>query len=142
MSTLERPRAPEQRTIDVDVEALDARGRTVVGYAAVYDIVSEDLGGYRERIAPGAFATVLDSDVRCLLNHDVNEVLGRTKSGTLRLFDERRGLRFELDLPDSPLGQNVREAVRRGDLDGASFRFVVGEEDWTGEVRTIRTVKA
>ena len=80
--------------------------------------------------------------MRALLNHDPNEVLGRTKSGTLRLFDEERGLRFELDLPDSPLGENVREAVRRGDLDGASFRFEVGQDDWAGEVRTIQTVKA
>src|SRR6266545_6073742 len=110
--------APEQRTIDVDVEDIDTRGRTLVGYASVYGAVSGDLGGFRERIAPGAFAGVLDADVRALLNHDPNEVLGRTKSGTLRLADEQRGLRFELDLPDSPLGQNVREAVRRGDVDG------------------------
>ncbi len=135
-------KGPEQRTIDVDVESLDTRGRTVVGYAAVYGALSEDLGGYREKIAPGAFATVLDADVRALLNHDANEVLGRTKAGTLRLFDEQRGLRFELDLPDSPLGENVRAAVKRGDVDGASFRFEVGEEDWAGEVRTIKSVKA
>jgi len=59
----------------------------------------------------------------------------------LRLSDEQRGLRFEADLPDSPLGENVREAVRRGDIDGASFRFVVGEESWNGEVRTVQSVK-
>jgi hypothetical protein len=141
MSTIERPTAPEQRTIDVDVQDIDTRGRTVVGYAAVYDVDSHDLGGYRERIAPGAFAGVLDSDVRALLNHDPNQVLGRTKSGTLRLNDEQRGLRFELDLPDSPIGQNVREAVRRGDLDGASFRFVVGDESWDDDVRTVTQVK-
>ena len=117
--------ASEQRTIDVDVSSLDTRGKTVVGYAAVYDVLSEDLGGHREKIAQGAFADLVGTDVRALLNHDPNEVLGRTKSG-LRLFDEQRGLRFELDLPDSPLGQNVREAVRRGDVDGASFRFEVG----------------
>jgi Escherichia/Staphylococcus phage prohead protease len=140
MSTIERPRAPEQRTIDVDVEDLDARGRTVHGFAAVYDVLSEDLGGYQEKIAPGAFAGVLDADVRALLNHDPNEVLGRTKSGTLRLFDEERGLRFELDLPDSPLGENVREAVRRRDVDGASFRFQVGQEDWNGDVRKIKAI--
>ena len=132
--------APEQRTIDVDVQALDTRGRTLHGYAAVYDVASHDLGGYTERIAPGAFAGVLDSDVRALLNHDANSVLGRTKSGTLRLFDEQRGLRFELDLPDSPLGENVRTAVGRGDLDGASFRFRVGDESWNGDVRTIEQV--
>jgi uncharacterized protein len=134
--------APESRTIDVDVGSLDTRGRTVHGYAAVYDVLSEDLGGYREKVAAGAFADVLDDDVRALLNHDPNQVLGRTKSGTLRLFDEQRGLRFELDLPDSPLGENMRSAVRRGDLDGASFRFEVGDEDWDGDIRTVRSVKA
>jgi uncharacterized protein len=134
-------KAPEQRTIDVDVQDLDTRGRTVHGYAAVYGVPSHDLGGYTETIAPGAFSDVLNDDVRALLNHDPNEVLGRTKSGTLRLFDEQRGLRFELDLPNSPLGENVREAVGRGDLDGASFRFVVGGEDWQGETRTVTKVE-
>jgi len=101
-----------------------------------------DASGYREKVAAGAFAGVLEDDVRALLNHDPNQVLGRTKSGTLRLFDEQRGLRFELDLPDSPLGENMRSAVRRGDLDGASFRFEVGDEDWNGDVRTVKSVKA
>jgi hypothetical protein len=138
--TTTHPDAPEQRTIDVDVESIDTRGRTLHGYAAVYGVESHDLGGFRERIAPGAFAAVMDADVRCLLNHDPSQVLGRSKSGTLRLSDEQRGLRFECDLPDSPLGENVRAAVKRGDLDGASFRFKVGEEDWDGELRTVRSV--
>lgn len=138
--TTTHPQAPEQRTIDVDVESLDARGRTLHGYAAVYGVESADLGGFRERIAPGAFAGVLGADVRCLLNHDASQVLGRTRSGTLRLHDEQRGLRFEADLPDSPLGENVREAVRRGDIDGASFRFKVGQESWEGETRTVETI--
>jgi uncharacterized protein len=134
--------APEQRTIDVDVEQLDTRGRTLHGYAAVYNVESGDLGGFREKIAPGAFAPVLaDADVRALLNHDPNNVLGRSKSGTLRLFDEQRGLRFEVDLPNSPLGENVREAVARGDIDGASFRFVVDRESWDGDVRTVESVR-
>ncbi len=137
-------RGPEERTIDVDVQDIDTRGRTVVGYAAVYGVPSEPLAqldGAREQIAAGAFKDVMDADVRALLNHDPNEVLGRTKSGTLRLADEQRGLRFELDLPDSPLGDNVRSAVKRGDIDGASFRFVVGDEDWNGDVRTVTSVK-
>lgn len=136
----EHPAAPEQRTIDVDVEALDTRGRTLTGYAAVYGVESHDLGGFREKIAPGAFAGVMGADVRALLNHDPSQVLGRTKSGTLRLADEQRGLRFECDIPDSPLGENVREAVKRGDVDGASFRFKVGEEEWEGDTRTVKTV--
>jgi HK97 family phage major capsid protein len=134
--------ADEQRTIDVDVQDLETRGRTVHGFAAVYGALSADLGGFRERIAPGAFASALEgADVRCLLNHDPSQVLGRTRSGTLRLHDEQRGLRFECDLPDSPLGVNVREAVRRGDVDGASFRFVCGEESWEGDTRTVESIR-
>ena len=134
-------KAPENRTVDVDVRDLDTRGRTVHGYAAIFDAVSEDLGGFREKIAPGAFADVLDADVRALLNHDPDQLLGRTKSGTLRLEEDPRGLRFELDLPDSPIGENVRAAVGRGDLDGASFRFLVGRESWEGDLRTVETVE-
>ncbi len=129
--------APEQRTIDVDVTDLDARGRTVVGYAAVYGAEAR-IGTVTETIAPGAFAGVLDHDVRALLNHDANVVLGRTKSGTLRLFDDPRGLRFEIDLPEAR--SDLREAVHRGDIDGASFRFVVGGEQWDGDRRTITAV--
>src|SRR5215211_594777 len=137
-----KPEAPEQRTIDVDVEDIDTRGRTLHGYAAVYGAVSGDLGGFKERISPGAFAGVLGADVRALLNHNPSEVLGRTKSGTMRLFDEQRGLRFEIDVPDSPLGESVKAAVKRGDIDGASFRFQVGEESWDGDLRTVKSVKA
>ena len=122
----EERRGPEQRTIDVDVTNLDTRGRTVHGYAAVYGAEAR-LDGYTETIAPGAFAAVLDADVRALLNHDPNVVLGRTKSGTLRLADDPKGLRFELDLPESR--SDLREAIARGDLDGASFRFVVAEDE-------------
>jgi HK97 family phage major capsid protein len=133
----------EVRTVDVDVTDLDTRGRTLHGYASVYGVESHDLGGFKEKISPGAFAGVLNADVRCLLNHDPNQVLGRTRAGTLRLHDEERGLRFECDLPESPLGQNVREAVRRGDVDGASFRFVVAKdgESWDGDVRTVKAIK-
>ncbi|MEJ7568414.1 MAG: HK97 family phage prohead protease [Gaiellaceae bacterium] len=137
--TLEMEYELEDRTVDVDVADLDTRGRTLVGYASVYNVLSHDLGGFKEQIAPGAFADVLSADVRCLLNHSPNDVLGRTRAGTLRLFDEERGLRFECDLPSSPLGENVREAVKRGDVDGASFRFKVAADAWDDN-HTTRTV--
>lgn len=94
-------------------------------------------------MARGAFTEVLasDPDVRCLLNHDPDKVLARTRAGTLRLTEDERGLYFEADLPDSPAGRDVREAVRRGDIDGASFRFVVGGESWDGDKRTVTSVK-
>jgi len=76
----------------------DENGRTVIrGYAAVYDSDSQDLGGFVERIAPGAFKEVLETnpDVFGRYNHD--RLLGRTSSGTVRLFHDERGLRYEID---------------------------------------------
>lgn len=128
--------ATEQRTIDVEVEGVRADGRTLRGHAAVFNVLSEDLGGFRERIAPGAFADVLDDDVRLLVDHEPPP-LARTKAGTLRLHEDERGLAFEADLPDTTAARDLRESVSRGDVDGASFRFVVSEEQWEGDVRTI-----
>jgi len=140
-----RPAAPEQRTVDVDLEHVQADQRTLRGHAAVFNVLSDDLGGFRERIAPGAFADVLDADVRLLVNHKPDHVLARTRSGTLRLSEDARGLAVEADLPDTSYARDLRESLRRGDLDGMSFRFRVGEEDWTHEdgteVRTVQRVE-
>jgi phage head maturation protease len=57
--------------------------KSIRGYAAKFDVLSENLGGFREQIKSGAFADVLDNDVRALVNHDPNLILGRNKSGTL-----------------------------------------------------------
>lgn len=134
--------APETRTLAAP--EVRTEGRRLVGYAAVYESPSRDLGGFRERIAPGAFDAVLAAgpDVTLALNHSDDAVLARTSAGTLRLRSDERGLRFEADLPDSPLGQNAREAVRRGDISGASFRFVVAPdgERWEDDVRVVTRV--
>ena len=76
--------------------------RTITGYAARHNVLSGDLGGFRERIASGAFKRILATkpDVVCLFNHSDNAVLGRTTAGTLRLSEDSRGLKFECDLPD------------------------------------------
>jgi uncharacterized protein len=137
---------PETRTLEVPGEVRsDDTGRRLVGHAAVYESPSNDLGGgVTETIARGAFDRVLATgpDVVLVLNHDDDHVIARTTSGTLRLRSDERGLAFEADLPDSPLGQNVRESVRRRDLRGASFRFRVRPEGerWAGEQRTITDV--
>lgn len=136
--------APEQRTVTADVSDMRAEGNTLRGFAAVYGVESRDLGGFREVIQPGAFASVLQSrpDVLLTFNHDPSRVLARTSSGTLRLRDEERGLAFEAELGDGPTAQDVRDMVRRGDVRGASFRFRVAHdgERWQGERRTLTRI--
>lgn len=103
--------------------------RTITGYAARYNVLSGDLGGFRERIALGAFKRILatNPDVVCLFNHSDNAVLGRTTAGTLRLREDSRGLKFECDLPNTAAGRDMYESVQRGDLNGCSFAFIVDD---------------
>lgn len=128
-----------------------ADGRpAIVGYAAVYNRLSLDLGGFREEILPGAFDRILSrqrgrQDVVALFNHDSNIVLGRTSSGTLELSSDDRGLRYVVTPPVSRA--DVLELIQRRDVKGSSFAFTVdksGESFRPGEdgkaVRQIREV--
>jgi hypothetical protein len=111
------------------VAAADGKPAMIEGYAAVYDSVSQDLGGFVEVVKPGAFAAALAAkpDVRGKYNHEA--MLGRTKSGTLRLFDDAKGLRYQIDVPATTVGRDVAESIRRGDVDGSSFCFRVMGSD-------------
>jgi HK97 family phage prohead protease len=128
-----------------------ADGRAaIIGYAAVYNRLSLDLGGFREEILPGAFDKILNrqrgkSDVVALFNHDSNIVLGRTSSGTLELSSDTKGLRYVVTPPVSRA--DVMELIQRRDVRGSSFAFTVdksGEGFRQGEdgkaVRQIREV--
>ena len=130
-ATLERRFATELR----------ATGRKVEGYAATFDNEA-NLGSFRERIEPGAFRGSLSGDILALLDHDAGKVLGRTRSGTLRLSEDARGLSFSLDLPETQAGRDVLALAERGDLGGMSFGFTVpdGGENWNGDTRTLRSV--
>ncbi|MCD2183497.1 HK97 family phage prohead protease [Rhizobium sp. GN54] len=116
-------------------------GRRIEGYAATFNSEAWT-GGFVETIAPGAFREALAGDILALLDHDLSRVLGRTKSGTLRLTEDGRGLAFSLDLPDTSAGRDVLALAERGDLGGMSFGFTVpkGGESWQGDRRTLRTV--
>lgn len=103
---------------------------TLVGYAAVFDRFSEDLGLFRETIAPGAFAGCIGRDARALVNHDPGQLLGRESNGTLRMAEDSLGLRVEIDLPDTQVGRDTAANVRRGDLDGMSFSFETAADAW------------
>lgn len=115
----------------------------LVGYAAVFGSKSEDLGGFREIIAPGAFASSLSNgqDVYALADHDAAKRLARTKNQTLRLHEDSHGMRVEIDLPKTDLGKQIAEEVRTGLLDSMSFGFNVRKDDWrddkTGVVREL-----
>ena len=124
----------------------DGEPGTFEGYAAVFKRWSENLGGFTERIMPGAFSKVLDDDVRALFNHDPNYVLGRTKASTLTLEEDKKGLRMAIKPPNVQWVRDLMESVRRKDINQSSFGFIVDvdgdewKEDKEGRVkRTIRS---
>jgi HK97 family phage prohead protease len=122
----------EQRAYDGELKAA-VEGRTVEGYASVFNSMSEDLGGFREIILPNAFSDVLDNDVRALYNHDSNYLLARTTSGTLELKEDEKGLYYRFEMPNTSYGNDMLELFRRGDLSQSSFGFTVEKDSWRME---------
>ncbi len=122
---------------------LRAAGRKLEGHAAVFN-ASTQIGTFTESIAPGAFSASLaeGADILALVDHNPSMVLARTRSGTLRLAEDSRGLAFSLDLPDTTAGRDVLALAERGDIGGASFAFTVrkGGEAWQGDRRELRAV--
>lgn len=126
--------------------AIEARaeGKKLVGYAAVFDQETR-ISDFSEVIRKGAFSASLadGGDKLALVDHDSGKVLARTKSGTLRLSEDERGLKYEIDMPETTLGRDLLAMAFRGDLGGASFAFSVpdGGEGWTGDKRELRSVR-
>ena len=122
----------------------ESDGMHLTGYAARFNEPSEPLP-FIERIAPGAFARSLRSrnDIKLLWNHDSSKVLGSTRSGTLKLTEDDKGLRVSAVLPPTTDGKNAQILISRGDVTGFSFGFTVpsGGEEWNAE-GTERTLKA
>lgn len=115
-------------------------GPILAGYAATFNSPSSDLGGFVEVLAPGCFTeTLKTADVRAFWNHCYEHLLGRTKSGTLRLTEDETGLAFEIDVPETSLGRDTYELVKRGDIDGVSFGFFAVRDEWSpdGKVNTV-----
>jgi HK97 family phage prohead protease len=131
--------------VDFEIREDAEGGMTFTGYAAVFNSNSEPLP-FIERIAPGAFRGSLKNrnDIKLLWNHDTGSVLGSTRAKTLRLTEDERGLYVEAQLPNTTLGRDARELIKRGDVDSMSFGFTVARdgESWSddGRERTLRKI--
>lgn len=129
----------ERRAATVEIRA---KGRKLEGYAALFNTPADIAGRFTETIRAGAFATSLKSgsDVLALVDHDAGRVLARTRSGTLRLAEDTRGLAFELDVPDTSTGRDVLALAERGDIGGMSFGFTAIDQTRDGGKRELRAV--
>lgn len=114
---------------------------TMAGYAAVFNSRSRDLGGFFEEIDPGAFGSgddlgavdlTMHGRVLARTNHDSNQLLGTTDAGTLRLYLDETGLRYEVDLPSTTYARDLAALAERGDIRFSSFAFLVppGGRSW------------
>lgn len=123
-------------------EAGEGTSKKIVGHAAVFNQLSEDLGGFREQIAPGAFKNSLkNADVRALWNHDPNFILGRNKAGTLYLNEDKTGLAIEILPPDTQFARDLIISMERGDVTQMSFGFRTVKDKWeTQDNNDIRTL--
>lgn len=124
----------------------DETGVKVAGYAAVFDEPADIAGMFREVIAPGAFREAIGrDDVVFVVNHD-GLPLARTRSGTLKLSEDAKGLRMETVLdPEDPDVRSIVGKMKRGDLDKMSFAFRATKQEWddttSPPTRTIREVE-
>lgn len=126
----------ERRTVNVpdlainQAEGTDSEaGLKIRGHAAVFNQLSQNLGGFVEKIAPGAFLeTIANDDIRALWNHDCNLVLGRNTAGTLTLSEDVTGLYVEIKPPDTQMGRDAVTSIQRRDVTQMSFGFTVPED--------------
>lgn len=146
------PDAIERRAFALDevrIERRDGAEPRIIGHAAVFNQLSEELGGFREQIAPGAFIDAIgQDDVRALFNHNPDYVLGRNLAKTLLLAEDARGLAIEIIPPDTQIARDLMVSMERGDITQMSFGFSVrangqnwGKDDAGQVIRTLTRVR-
>jgi uncharacterized protein len=119
----------ERRNLPIEFRKEDER---IIGHAAVFDTPATIGGFFDEVVRKGAFEeSIQNDDIRALWNHDPNYVLGRNKSGTLRLTEDQEGLSIENDPPETQWAKDLMVSMKRGDIDQMSFGFRVIQERWT-----------
>ena len=140
----------EIRNSNNEITPILPESRTVSGYAIVFNSDSNDLGGFIERIDPNSLDGVVEkSDVLCLLNHNEDRgVLARSNKGegSLTLEIDEIGLKYTFEAPNTALGDELLEGLRRGDISTSSFAFTIGKDTWTKKedgsyLRTINSFK-
>ena len=129
----------EKRTFQAELRVAGDK-RKITGYGALFNSESIDLGGFRESIAPGAFRDSLSRDlvsdpVYLLWQHDTEKPLGSTKNGTLKIWEDERGLAFECNPPKTSWSLDAREAIRTGLISQCSFGFEIEQDKWSGSDR-------
>ena len=145
MTAARFPDGTETRAASIEFRVA-AGGRRLEGYAAVFNTPAQ-IGSFQESIRGGAFRDSLASgrDVLALQDHDPTKLLGRTRSGTLKLAEDSRGLHFDLALPDTAIGRDILALAERADLGGMSFGFrtPAGGDSWNaaGDQRELRAVE-
>jgi uncharacterized protein len=139
----------KKETRIVDITNLQTRDGTehgpiiISGYAAVFNSKTSIGDFFEEVIAPGAFARTIseNGDIRALFNHNWDHVLGRTKNGTLKVEEDTRGLKFEVELPNTSMARDLAESLRRGDINQCSFGFYATNDTWDYSVEpAVRTL--
>ena len=120
--------------VTLRAEGDEGAAKRLVGHAAVFNVLSEKLFDFREKIAPGAFAeSIAADDIRALWNHNTDMVLGRNRAkpaATLSLTEDAAGLAIEIDPPDTQAGRDARVSIARGDVSQMSFAFRTIKDQW------------
>jgi len=137
---------PEVRVNTTSFELrAEGDGMTFTGYASVFNSPSQDLGGFIEYVAPGAFKRSLQSrnEVKLLWNHDAGEPLASLRGGSMQLVEDERGLKVTATLPQTSRGRDVAELLRTNVIDSMSFGFNVIKDTWSrdGQTRTLDSVR-
>jgi len=131
---------------EIRIDRTDDKLPKIIGYAAVFNKMSVDFGGWREKIAPGAFTNTIEvDDIRALIDHDSGKILGRNTARTLILEENSKGLKVTITPPDTNAGRDIITSIERGDVTGMSFGFKTVTDEWNTkdeeEIRTLKEVK-
>ena len=125
--------ADEAPECELVIEARSSGREAIRGLAIPYNRLSLDLGGFRERILPGAFDKILSrqrgrGEILSYYNHNSDLLLGRESAGTLEIIADDRGISYVVEPPDTTAGRDVLALVRSRNLRGSSFAFTVGQK--------------